>query len=73
MGNEELQRAIANVQRAADGDTIGSGPQHVRLLDAIRELGQAAETPEEKLMRMRFEVSSRLFPVQCLHQLSNLC
>ena len=72
MGKEELQRAITSVQQAAEADTTGSGPNHVQLLDAIRELGQAAETPEEKLMRLRFEVSKKLPQRLYLHQLKSI-
>ena len=53
---EDLKRAIANVQKAAEADTTRTGQAHADLLAAVRELTRAVETPEEKLMRMRFEV-----------------
>ena len=51
-----LSEAIDKVQKAAKADTTGTGQRHVDLLEAIRELNLAAETPAETLMRMRFEV-----------------
>ena len=56
MANSNIQRALDNVQRAAQADTTGSGQAHVDLLEAVRLLNLAAETPAETLMRMRFEV-----------------
>ena len=57
MPSEKVLTAIENVQRAAKADANGTGQPHVDLLDAVRELNLAAETPAETLMRMRFEVS----------------
>lgn len=56
MPSEKVLEAIENVQRAAKADANGTGQPHVDLLDAVRELNLAAETPAETLMRMRFEV-----------------
>ena len=53
----DLSRAIAEVQQAAQADTTGTGQRHVDLLESIRRLNLAAETPAETLMRMRFQVS----------------
>lgn len=52
----DLSKAIADVQKAAQADKTGSGQSHVDLLEAVRRLNLAAETPAETLMRMRFEV-----------------
>ena len=52
----DLSKAIADVQKAAQADTTGTGQRHVDLLEAVRRLSVAAETPAETLMRMRFEV-----------------
>ena len=52
----DLSKEIADVQAAAQADQTGNGQLHVDLLDAIRRLSLAAETPGETLMRMRFEV-----------------
>jgi len=52
----DVSKAIDNVRKAARADTNGSGQAHVDLLEAIRKLNLAAETPAESLMRMRFEV-----------------
>lgn len=57
MPSEKVLTAIENVQRAAKADANGTGQPHADLLDAVRELNLAAETPAETLMRMRFEVS----------------
>ncbi|KAL8727832.1 MAG: hypothetical protein Q9181_005564 [Wetmoreana brouardii] len=51
----DLSKAIADVQKAADADKSGNGQNHVALLEAVRRLSLAAETPAETLMRMRFE------------------
>ncbi|KAL8689022.1 MAG: hypothetical protein Q9218_005211 [Villophora microphyllina] len=51
----DLSKAIADVQKAAETDKTGSGQSHVELLEAVRRLSLAAETPAETLMRMRFE------------------
>lgn len=56
MVNERLQQALTNVQKAAQADKVGAGQAHVDLLDAVRKLNLAAESPAETLMRMRFEV-----------------
>ena len=56
MANNAIQQAIQNVQKAAQADITRCGQTHVDLLDAIRALNLAAETPAETLMRMRFEV-----------------
>ena len=53
----DLSDAIRDVQNKAKADTAGNGEAHVQLLEAIRQLNLAAETPAETLMRMRFEVS----------------
>ena len=52
----DLSKEIAEVQRFASADTTGNGQPHVDLLQSIRKLSLAAETPAETLMRMRFEV-----------------
>ena len=57
----DVQRAIENVQKAAKADTTRSGQAHVDLIDAMRTLNLAVETPAESLMRMRFEVRKILF------------
>ena len=56
MAKDDVQKAIENVRKAAQVDTAGSGQAHVDLLEAVRKLNLAAETPAETLMRMRFEV-----------------
>lgn len=53
----DLSEAIRDVQKKAEADTSRDGEAHVQLLDAVRKLNLAAETPAETLMRMRFEVS----------------
>ncbi|KAL8705630.1 MAG: hypothetical protein Q9201_001267 [Fulgogasparrea decipioides] len=52
----ELSKAIADVQKAAEADKTGRGQSHVALLEAVRRLNLAVETPAETLMRMRFEL-----------------
>ena len=52
----DLSKAIRDVNEAAQADTTGTGQSHVDLLEAVRRLNLAAETPAETLMRMRFEV-----------------
>ena len=52
----DLSKALQDVQKAAASDTTRTGQAHVELLDAVRRLNLAAETPAETLMRMRFEV-----------------
>ena len=52
-----IQRALSNVQAKATADSTGTGQAHADLLDAIKELSLAAESPAETLMRMRFEVN----------------
>ena len=54
--NSGIFKAIMNVQEAAQADIIDTGQAHVELLEAIRQLNLAAETPSETLMRMRFQV-----------------
>ncbi|KAI4194076.1 MAG: hypothetical protein LQ350_007985 [Teloschistes chrysophthalmus] len=53
----DLSKAISDVQKAAQADKNGTGQNHVELLEAIRKLSLAAETPAETLMRMRFEAT----------------
>ncbi len=52
----DVSKEIDNVRKAAQADTTGSGQAHVDMLEAIRKLNLAVETPAETLMRMRFEV-----------------
>ena len=56
---ERVLKAIQEVQKAAEADDARIGQAHVDLLDAVRKLSEAAETPAERLMRMRFQVRSR--------------
>ena len=56
----KVSQAIQDVQKAAEADTTRSGQAHVNLLDAVKKLNDAAETPAERLMRMRFQVSSSM-------------
>ena len=56
MTQESVQEAIANIQKAALKDKTGTGQAHADLLDGIRRLQLAAESPQETLMRIRFEV-----------------
>lgn len=52
----DVFKGIDNVRKAAWADTTRNGQPHVDLLEAIRKLNLAVETPAETLMRMRFEV-----------------
>ena len=54
--HDDVQNAIANVQKTAQADTTKSGQAHADFLEAIRQLNLVAETPRETLMRVRFEV-----------------
>lgn len=56
-----LEDAIQRVQAAAKQDTTGDPAAHVALLKEISNLRDAAETPADRLMRMRF------------HHIENLC
>ena len=56
----DLSKEIAEVQKLAKADNTGNGQPHVDLLESIRKLTLAAETPAETLMRMRFEVRAIL-------------
>lgn len=60
MANNTLHKAIENIQKTAQADTSRSGQAHVDLLDAVRTLNLAAETPAETLMIMRFEVTTAI-------------
>lgn len=51
-----LTKEIQDVQNAAKADVSQNGEAHVQLLEAIRKLNLAAETPEEILMRTHFQV-----------------
>ncbi|KAK4692131.1 hypothetical protein P7C71_g5011, partial [Lecanoromycetidae sp. Uapishka_2] len=53
--SERVAKAIQEVQKAAEADHARTGQAHVDLLDAVRKLTEAAETPAERLMRMRFQ------------------
>ncbi|KAL8999601.1 MAG: hypothetical protein Q9169_001561 [Polycauliona sp. 2 TL-2023] len=53
--SKTVQDALRIVQDAAEADTNASGQAHAHLLESIRKLSLAAETPAETLMRMRFE------------------
>ncbi len=65
----DLSGLLEDVQRKSKADTTGNGEAHVQLLDAIRKLNLAAETPAETLMRMRFEVclASSTMPTRMSH------
>ena len=56
MMQEGVQEAIANIQKAASADSTGAGQAHSKLLEAIQRLQLAVESPQETLMRIRFEV-----------------
>ncbi|CAK3792409.1 S-adenosyl-L-methionine-dependent methyltransferase [Lecanosticta acicola] len=45
---------------AAESEANGGAVAHARLLEGIHQLRLAAETPAEKLMRMRFEINGHL-------------
>lgn len=47
---------LQRVKDAAVEESAGDPAAHARLLAEIHQLRLAAETPAEKLMRMRFEV-----------------
>ncbi|KAG8528780.1 uncharacterized protein KY384_006468 [Bacidia gigantensis] len=55
MVKDEVKKALESVQKAVQGDLNGTGQAHVDLLETIRKLSLAVETPAETLMRMRFE------------------
>ena len=55
----DLSRLIEDVKEKAGADTTANGEAHVQLLESIRKLNLAAETPAETLMRRRFEVNLR--------------
>jgi hypothetical protein len=52
----DLTNLLREVAQKAEADTTGNGEAHFQLLEAIRKLKLAAETPAETLMRMRHEV-----------------
>ena len=54
----DLSKLIEDVKEKAGADTTKNGEAHVQLLESIRKLNLAAETPAETLMRMRFEVKT---------------
>ena len=60
--NDRIHDAIASVQRAAQADTSRVGQTHADFLEAIRQLNLVAESPQETLMRIRFEVIFHIYP-----------
>ncbi|KAI9698905.1 MAG: hypothetical protein M1820_007326 [Bogoriella megaspora] len=50
-----VAEALAAVNTAAKDDVDGTGPAHLKLLDAIHRLNRAAEAPVERLTRIRWE------------------
>ena len=63
-----IMDVLQRVKDAAVEESAGDPVAHARLLAEIHQLRLAAETPAEKLMRMRFEVrdSVRDIPSQPL-------
>ena len=60
MVMEELQK----VQKLAEADAAGDPSAHPKLLEAIRGLQLAAETPVETTSRLNFQVGFRGLPGQ---------
>lgn len=56
----DIAALMEDVKRKSEADTTKNGEAHVQLLESIRQLTLAAETPAETLMRMRFEVCRKL-------------
>lgn len=55
-----LEKAVAEVQRKAEADKEGDLTSHGELLAAIHRLQLQAESPDETVMRMRWEFMSPL-------------
>ncbi|KAL8890984.1 MAG: hypothetical protein Q9215_001906 [Flavoplaca cf. flavocitrina] len=68
--SKAVQDALRTVQDAIQAETTASGQAHLDLLELIRKLNLAAETPAESLMRVRFECMTYDFvtaqPIQAL-------
>jgi hypothetical protein len=57
----DLSKLLRDVAQKVAADTAGNGEAHFQLLNAIKQLNLAAETPAETLMRMRHEVMITLY------------
>ena len=67
--HDRVQEAISRVQQAARAEKSGAAQDHVNLVEAVRQLNLAVETPQETLMRMRFQVRRSH---QCCEQINLL-